>query len=188
MTQLAINDVQVIALLALLALAAVIDYGQHRIPNLLTGGGIAAGLALALTSGGSGALGSALAGLAVGGLALLPFYAKGAMGAGDVKLMALVGTYLGPLTTVLAVGATLIVGGVIAFGLLLVKKGARELLERYRTMLFHVTVTRKLHYLPPDKSAAAARRFPYAAAIALGSTAVLLYTSQLDRVLAMVLA
>ena len=71
-------------LIALLAIAAVTDFRTFRIPNWLTGGGLAFALALSLTApAGTANLGEALSGMLVGFLIMVPMYALRAMGAGD---------------------------------------------------------------------------------------------------------
>lgn len=79
-------------LLVLLALAAWIDCREMRIPNWLTAGGMAAGLAI--NAFGAQAVG-ALGGLASGLLLLMPLHALRVLGAGDVKLLAMTGAFLG---------------------------------------------------------------------------------------------
>ena len=54
-----------------------------------------------------------LAGTGVGLLSLLPLYAIGGMGAGDVKLMAGVGAWLGPWLTLWSFVSTALVGGLL---------------------------------------------------------------------------
>jgi len=105
-----------LALFALLVAAGVIDYRTMRIPNWLTVGGILVGLLSSTLSTGrplDGFLGAS-AGMAVGLAVLLPFYALRVMGAGDVKLMAMAGAFLGPSATVAAILATLVAGGLLA--------------------------------------------------------------------------
>ena len=86
-----------ILLLTVLAVAAATDLFEHRIPNLLTAPALATGLLIhTLTEGHAGMM-VALTGMVVGLAALLPFYLLRGMGAGDVKLMAVVGSFLGPL-------------------------------------------------------------------------------------------
>jgi len=83
-------------LAALLGLAASVeDLRTRRIPNWLTLGGAVAGILCAASTGWRG-LGVALAGAAVGFLLMLPLNLCGALGGGDVKLMAAFGTLLGP--------------------------------------------------------------------------------------------
>ncbi len=106
----------VLALLSILAVAAVIDIQEHRVPNPLVGMLICVGCLLYLMQlDMSGFLHGCL-GLAVGLFVFLPFYIFKGMGAGDVKLMAACGLYLGPEATLYAAGASMLVGGIIAAG------------------------------------------------------------------------
>jgi prepilin peptidase CpaA len=96
------------------SLAAVIDVRSRRIPNWVTFGGLGLGIVVnAYLYGANGVLG-ALAGTLLGAAMLLPFYVFGAVGAGDVKLLAAVGALLGPrmLVSVAIYGA--IVGGLMS--------------------------------------------------------------------------
>jgi len=82
-------------LLALMLVAAVVDVRQRRIPNWLTLLMIATGLTHGWIAHGADGLFTSLLGLLAG--ASIPFvlFAIGAMGGGDVKLMAGVGAWLG---------------------------------------------------------------------------------------------
>jgi prepilin peptidase CpaA len=102
------------AALAVAFVACVTDLRSRRIPNVLTAGAAVAGLlAHAATGGVSGGL-TSLAGLVVGMALFLPFFLLGGMGAGDVKLLAALGAWLGPGQVFwLAIYASLI-GGVLA--------------------------------------------------------------------------
>jgi prepilin peptidase CpaA len=106
-------------LAVLLVVAAVIDGRTFRVPNWLTVGGMVAGLILNTALPMQTGILSALAGLATGLVILLPLYAVGVMGAGDVKLMAAVGAFLGLPEILFAVLGSLIAGGIaaVAFGL-----------------------------------------------------------------------
>src|SRR5437588_10219759 len=71
--------------------AAVIDWWKYKVPNRLTFPLIVSGWALGLANNfgleaGQGGLGAALAGTLLGLGLLLPVYAIGGMGAGDVKM------------------------------------------------------------------------------------------------------
>jgi len=98
--------------------AAVEDLLWRRVSNWLTAGGVAGGLACAAWGGWHG-LGMAAAGTAVGFLILLPFHCWGAMGGGDVKLMAAFGALLGPSGILLAAGLAAVFGGLSAAAALL---------------------------------------------------------------------
>ena len=112
-----------------LALAVGSDLRSRRVPNGL----VAAGLAVALAVPLAGALVAAdglswrlaaasvapwAAGLVLGGLLLLPGYALGGMAAGDVKLMAMAGAFLGPGLAAAAVLYTCLAGGALALAAL----------------------------------------------------------------------
>ena len=75
---------------------------------------VCAGLGLAAFGLGGISVGAALLGCVIGLVLMMPGYALGATGAGDVKLMAAVGSLLGPLVVVYAVLYTAIAGGVLA--------------------------------------------------------------------------
>lgn len=105
-------------LIALLLAAAVIDWRTLRVPNWLTAGGMLLGLAVSTAKGATlaGGLGTGAGGLALAFVLLLPLYAMRILGAGDVKLMAMVGAFLGPLPTLSAVLFSFMAGGVLAVG------------------------------------------------------------------------
>jgi len=103
-------------LIGMLVMAAVIDCRTMRIPNWLTVSGMAWGLmvnATHATSIGAGLVHSAL-GLATGLVLLLPLYLIRVLGAGDVKLMAMVGAFVGAVAVFKATLVVFVVGGVFA--------------------------------------------------------------------------
>jgi prepilin peptidase CpaA len=103
-------------LLVLLAAAAVSDYRTFRIPNLITGGGILFALVYNTVVPPEWHAGWtwAPAGMLLGFGAMLPMYALRAMGAGDVKLMAMVGAFLGTTGTAYALLFSVVTAGVAA--------------------------------------------------------------------------
>ena len=80
---------------AAVAVASVIDWRSRRIPNLLTFPLAAVALLGNAVAGGGTGFVSSLIGLAVGLVFFLLLMALGAMGPGDVKLMAGLGALLG---------------------------------------------------------------------------------------------
>jgi prepilin peptidase CpaA len=86
------------------AIAAVLDYRTNEIPNWLTVSAAVLGLAYhTFAPSGMGPL-LALAGFAIGfGLLLLPWLLGGG-GMGDVKLLAALGTWLGPVLILVSFG------------------------------------------------------------------------------------
>lgn len=95
------------------------DFRTYIIPDEFTLGGLAAGLALAFAPGGLSIVQS-LAGAAVGfaflyGAAVLGewWLKKPAMGGGDIKMMAMVGAFLGPLGALLTIFLGAVIGTII---------------------------------------------------------------------------
>jgi prepilin peptidase CpaA len=103
--------------------ASWIDYAQRRVPNWLNATLALLGLATQTLAFGwyrsgdagvSGGLAWGLLGLLVGlGVLIVPWAMHG-MGAGDVKLLAAIGCWLGPWLTLLSFAAGAIVGGIVA--------------------------------------------------------------------------
>ena len=88
MFEVVLQSLLVILLPVALIAASWIDLKQHRIPNLLTFSLLISGVLLQFLLHGWEGLIYSLGGLTVGFLIFMPFYIKGGMGAGDVKLMA----------------------------------------------------------------------------------------------------
>jgi len=104
-------------LLLLLFTAAWQDLRSYHIRNMLVIPGALLGAVLnILLPAGVGAFES-LAGWGAGLLLLLPFYVLRSVAAGDVKLMAMVGAFLGPQVMIGLLLYVLLTGGVLALGL-----------------------------------------------------------------------
>ena len=102
-------------LLLLVFQAAASDLAWRRIPNVL----VLAGLLLALVlhwrlGGGSALLAQGVAGAGVGFLLFLPMYALGGMAAGDVKLVAMAGSFVGPWQALQLALLSAVAGGLLA--------------------------------------------------------------------------
>ncbi len=174
-----------VALLLLLTAAVAIDVRRHRIPNTLSFGGAALGLGLQGWVAGANGLLAGAGGLGVGLIIFLPFFLARGMGAGDVKLMAAVGTFLGPANTLLAAGLSLIVGGMLAVLVLVVHGELLSTLCRYGAMVKTLIYSHTWCYVPPGSGEAAAMRMPYAVAIASGTLAALWRLSESGRLVPM---
>lgn len=155
---------------ALLAvLGAVSDVKTGRIPNKLTYAGMAVAIASRWAGLGWTGLWTALLGGLIGGGIFLLFFLVHGMGAGDVKLMAAIGCFVGPSGALQIVLACAIAGGVMAVGVMIYHKRVRATVSNVGSILrFHLTQGPQAH--PSiNLSNPAAVRLPYGIAIAAGS-------------------
>ena len=164
-----------LVLLGLLCLASAFDLARRRIPNRLLAAGLCAALVLHLSSGHPAALLSTyLAGFAVGLLMFLPLYLMGGMAAGDVKLMATVGAFIGPSMVFQASLATYCAGGVLALAIVLVRGHGRAALANVGALLHPLLLRLGGARLAPDSTPApSVGGMPYAVAITLGTLLVM---------------
>lgn len=123
---------EVISAVAILTLAAYIDWKEHRVPNWLTYSAWGLGLLFHGLNDGMAGLGGSLLGSAVGLATLIVPYALRGMGAGDVKLMAAVGAWVGASATIHAFLWIAVAGG--AMGLYSIIR-SRQMRERLSVMV-----------------------------------------------------
>lgn len=164
-------------LLALLFAAAWHDVRSYRIPNkLVFAGAIIAVVFNAVAPSNIGGLGvlDSLAGLILGLIALLPLYLLRMMGAGDVKLMAMTGAFLGAGGAAMALLCVLLSGGVLALGAALYQGKVLRLLQKLKIMAYAMV----MHASIPGSSireglsvhaAESIGKLPYGVAIAVGT-------------------
>lgn len=179
-------NIAALLLLFLLVSAVCFDVRFRRIPNLLIVIGWVAGLIWHITGfsghwafdpskpGAVGAVGALLSSLVLL-LAFLPLYVLRIMGAGDVKLMSVVGMFFGASgeswTQLIGVSlSVLIAGGVLAVARLFYFRSGAAVLGNLRLM-FSCNNGRMLGMPAPtfDARTDSADRMPYAVAIAAGT-------------------
>ena len=175
------------ALLSILVLASWTDLQQHRIPNVLSLGEILLGIALHTWTSGITGFAAGILGAAVGIGILLPFYIYRGMGAGDVKLMGAVGAFLGPHNALLATGLSLFAGGILGIIILVIRGGLKPLALRYFGTLKCLLLTGKISHQPPETGEVAATKFPYAAAIGIGTVVALWWLNILQDMIDFIL-
>lgn len=104
-------------LAAVVLVAAVTDVFSQRVPNWLSLPATVLALCMRYVIGGPTEVFWGLAGWLTGFALLIGFYAKGGMGAGDVKLLAAVGAFTGPQRILWISAYTGVLGGVYALGI-----------------------------------------------------------------------
>ena len=172
-----VTDPRTGVLLALLLAAAVSDYRSFRIPNWITGGGLLFALVYntIVPPQWHAEWTWAPAGMLLGLVAMLPMYAIGAMGAGDVKLMAMTGAFLGLSGTAYALLFSVVTGGVAALAYALRKRMMTRMLANtggvMRGMLWSA-VAGGAPRLPPG-ALPSVGKLAYGISIALGTTTYL---------------
>lgn len=105
-------------LAGVLAVAVVSDIRKRIIPNWLTGLGLVLGIVGNIWFAGLNGLTESLLGLAVGFGVMLPGYLVGGLGGGDVKLMAAIGSMVGPDALLNSWIGSVLVGGVVSLCLM----------------------------------------------------------------------
>jgi len=153
----------------ILAVAVYFDLRYRRIPNALIVVGLAVAAIVALQGPALAGVMAATGGLLIGGAVFLPFFALRMLGAGDVKLMSLVGAFVGSGDIWLVLLYTFLAGGVL---------GSLSIVASGRTLSFFSGFRRWIMSLPLLKDAdseplmeiagRSVLRIPYAVAIAAG--------------------
>ncbi len=145
------------------------DVKTHRIPNVLVLAGLALGLMTSVLPGGVGWL-SSLYGCAIGLAIFLPLYVLRILGAGDVKLLAAVGSFVG-YPDVLAVALlTGLAGGVLALLMAIRHRQLGRMWQQVHQALIGFVMQIASGGRPRQwVMVVGPHRLPYAVAIALGT-------------------
>ncbi|WP_309638560.1 A24 family peptidase [Methylibium sp.] len=171
-----------LAFIALVMAAVVFDLRTRRIPNSLVLAGMALGLlfqTVAPSGGGlfngagDGSLGpaQALLGAATGLALFMPMYALRTLGAADVKLLGMVGMWLGAEPVAWAALWALLAGGALALAVAVGSGVMRQVLNNLHDMLWYsllrIQTGQDMSVAAPSRTTG---RLPYALAIACGTT------------------
>ena len=143
-----------------LAVATFTDLRSRRIPNWLVLPFMLAGLVVSTFMGGWRGLGHSFAGLGLGILIYGFLFWVGGMGAGDVKLAAAIGAWIGPDQLFIALVVTAMAGGVMILFWAAWAFGIKRLVNRSKS-------ADEEH--KPALSSFLKRKMPYAPAIAVGT-------------------
>jgi prepilin peptidase CpaA len=154
--------------------AAVTDVWKFKVHNLLTLPVLVSGLIYHGFTGGLSGLGWSLLGVLFGFGLLFVFYLMGGMGAGDVKLLAAIGAWLGMPLTFFVFLASALAAGLYAIGLMLRYDRGRDTWIDLQ-ILWHRMRALGRHFAAEDRVEFELRRpehrrrvIPFAAMVALG--------------------
>jgi Flp pilus assembly protein protease CpaA len=114
--------IPVVLFCALLGFAALSDFRHRIIPNWICGLTAILGLVVHTSNQGLSGILIFAAGLALPLLAFVPLYALRVMGAGDVKLLAAVGAFVGFGEVFNFITITMLFGGVLGLGQVIINK------------------------------------------------------------------
>jgi prepilin peptidase CpaA len=155
--------------LVLATAGAVMDVRSGRIPNWLTVGGLMSGLLLSFCLQRWSGLETAAGGALVSGGIFFVLFMIGGLGAGDVKLMAAVGAWVGMAHAFEVLLVTAISGGILAGCWVVVHKQIGSTMRNISELIrFHLATGLRPH---PDLNlrSAPSIRLPYGPAIAIGT-------------------
>ncbi|WP_240633445.1 A24 family peptidase [Paenibacillus montanisoli] len=156
-------------LLAVLTICLVTDLKNRKIYNKVLFPALILAVILHLYFDGLAGLRHSLLGFTLGlGILIIPYF-LGGMGAGDVKLLAVIGALKGAAFVAATSIYMALFGGVMALAIVLFKKGLRERLQ----FVWYVLICLKLRVKPQIRGYWTEGAYPYGVAIA-GGTAVCL--------------
>ncbi|GAB3057287.1 prepilin peptidase [Salinicoccus sesuvii] len=115
-----------VILLIILLVCTITDIRKRKIYNKVVFPSLAVAFAVGIISDGLSGFGASTVGFLVGFLLLLIPYIFGGMGAGDVKLMALIGALKGYEFVIESFIYTALIGGLLAVGVIIVRGGFKR--------------------------------------------------------------
>jgi prepilin peptidase CpaA len=149
--------------------AAVTDVSSRRIPNLLTGPMFAAGLVYAVAAAGLAGLGDSLVAAVLLAVPYVLLYALAGGGAGDAKMMAAVGAWLGVINGLAALVGVSLAGVVMGLAMAAWRRGLRLAFSRVWYGSLRMVANVQGGGLPGMAEAASGKmRMPYGLAICAG--------------------
>ena len=171
--------IPIIVVVVATLIAAFLDVRTFKVPNAITFPLMIGGLVYHGSTAGMSGLLASLLGILFGGGVLITMHAMGGMGAGDVKIMAGVGAWLGMPSTIYVFVASALAAGIYSLGLILWRGKLSETWANLLIILYRFSAI-GAHLGPEDsieegmKLTDRRRRFiPFAAMVAVGVIATL---------------
>jgi prepilin peptidase CpaA len=178
--------------------SAIIDWWKFKVPNRLTFPLIIGGWLFGLChnfdwlpESGNGGIGASLAGTALAAALLLPVYAIGGMGAGDVKMSMGFGAWIGAIYGLPAAAdhpgalwiifyafcAGTIIGGIIALGMIIIRGQYKNNMQNVKEIVGDLFTSSSIAEVAEKAQKRRSRwhRLPYGIPLCLGFVGYLLY-------------
>lgn len=165
----ALNNIFLIGAVLVALLGGACDLRSARIPNWLTYSGLLSALLFRSTVLGWSGLKNGAIGMGVAGLFLFILFAIGAMGGGDVKLMAAVGAWTGAQQVVLLILSALLAGGLLAIVYVIFSQGVRRTLRNIFDLICFCLTSGLIPHPLLNVCEPGTLRVPFGVAIAIGS-------------------
>jgi prepilin peptidase CpaA len=159
--------------IAVAIVACTFDLQSRRIPNVLTFGAALAAVLIFLFTGGVWAAGWSIAGWTVAAALWLPLYARRGMGAGDVKLIAALGAWLGPGDAVRLSLFAAIAGAAFAVAVAIARRCLTRTWSNVRLLLAHWRVNGLTPLSGLTLATSDSPRLAYAVPILVGTMAAI---------------
>jgi prepilin peptidase CpaA len=150
-------------------MGSVTDVRSARIPNRLTYSALLAALGLRILALGLAGLKSSAIGLAIAGGLFLLLFMVGAMGGGDMKLMAAVGAWVGSTQVVPLILASAIAGGALAIGSVLMRHMLRATIRNTMRLVYYRLTSGLQPHPELNVQSPESQRVPFGVAIAAGA-------------------
>jgi prepilin peptidase CpaA len=148
---------------------AVSDIRTARIPNRLTYSAVLTALSLRVILLGLPGLKSGALGMLVAGGLFLLLYVLGAMGGGDMKLMAAVGAWVGSTQVMTLILAAALAGGILAIGRIIFTKMAGQTFRNMVRLIFYRLTSGLQPHPELNVQSPSSQRVPFGVAIAVGA-------------------
>lgn len=161
-------------IVTLLALCAASDIRSNKIFNIVTVPFAVSAVALHTFSNGLDGFLFSTVGMATGIALLVLPYIMGGMGAGDVKLMGAVGSFLGAKATLGAFLFIALAGGIYSLALILIRRDVFKGFFREKLLVLSSMVLMRQYVPIQTESSGQKPRLKYGVAIAFGTMTYLL--------------
>lgn len=159
------ETLQHILVSALFIIAVVTDLTTEKIPNVIVLIGLITGVTFNTFYEGFAGIGTSFLGALTALVCLVWFYKKRIIGAGDIKLMMAIGSFVGPAMVFWSLCLGIAAGGITTLAIALYRVGWKGI-KLTATRYYQCLITRS--YFKPSLGEAAALKVPYAPALAIG--------------------